>query len=323
MSLSKIFIALTALLLGLMQLPVAASMGSAQAPAVQDVISAHQAELDARREFRTLSKQGLLSTQDKADYQAYINTLSRRVSASCRRLKPSQQLIDRYKLPCDIKSSQLPNASEIDHQAPTREENQSQVLNNGLNDAFGEFDELLLKEMEKLERPGGSLGGALGSGSGAIGQQSGSGQNEGQGDGQSEGSEQGENGQSAARPGTGDEQGQESGEGSQVGKAAGGAQTGNRPQGGQTGSQTGSQTGTVTGQGTTQGRGQSGRQSGQNQPQQGGSHSTGRGSVPEDIPDGRDDDIVARQLREAAEGETDPELRARLWEEYRRYKAGQ
>ena len=43
---------------------------------------------------------------------------------------------------------------------------------------------------------------------------------------------------------------------------------------------------------------------------------------PEDIPDGSDDDVVARQLREAAEKETDPELKAKLWEEYRRYKRG-
>ncbi len=35
-----------------------------------------------------------------------------------------------------------------------------------------------------------------------------------------------------------------------------------------------------------------------------------------------DDDIVARQLREAAEKETDPELKKRLWEEYRKYKEG-
>ena len=42
--------------------------------------------------------------------------------------------------------------------------------------------------------------------------------------------------------------------------------------------------------------------------------------VPSDIPDGRDDDIVARELREAAMKETDPELRERLWEEYRKYK---
>lgn len=45
--------------------------------------------------------------------------------------------------------------------------------------------------------------------------------------------------------------------------------------------------------------------------------------TPKDIPDGRDDDVVARQLREAAERETDPALRERLWKEYRDYKKKQ
>lgn len=40
---------------------------------------------------------------------------------------------------------------------------------------------------------------------------------------------------------------------------------------------------------------------------------------PEDIPSGRDDDVVARQIREAAMREPDPELREALWEEYRNY----
>lgn len=35
-----------------------------------------------------------------------------------------------------------------------------------------------------------------------------------------------------------------------------------------------------------------------------------------------DDDIVARQLREAAEKETDPVLQEKLWQEYRKYKQG-
>ncbi|MDJ0915510.1 MAG: hypothetical protein QNI95_18210 [Desulfobacterales bacterium] len=36
----------------------------------------------------------------------------------------------------------------------------------------------------------------------------------------------------------------------------------------------------------------------------------------------QDDDIVARQLREAAEKETDPELKEKLWKEYEEYKKG-
>ncbi|MCE2406196.1 MAG: hypothetical protein J4G19_01655 [Pseudomonadales bacterium] len=38
-----------------------------------------------------------------------------------------------------------------------------------------------------------------------------------------------------------------------------------------------------------------------------------------DMPDAKDDDVVARQLREAALAEKDPELRAALWDELRRY----
>jgi hypothetical protein len=41
--------------------------------------------------------------------------------------------------------------------------------------------------------------------------------------------------------------------------------------------------------------------------------------TPDDIPDLVSEDIVARQLREAALAEDDPELRERLWEEYRTY----
>jgi hypothetical protein len=45
--------------------------------------------------------------------------------------------------------------------------------------------------------------------------------------------------------------------------------------------------------------------------------------VPADVGDGRDDDVVARQLREAAMSEEDPKIREKLWEEYRRYKRGE
>ena len=44
------------------------------------------------------------------------------------------------------------------------------------------------------------------------------------------------------------------------------------------------------------------------------------GSPPEDIPSGDNDNIVAAQIRLAAENETDPVEQAKLWNEYRRYK---
>ena len=57
---------------------------------------------------------------------------------------------------------------------------------------------------------------------------------------------------------------------------------------------------------TTQGKSREGAEGSQRQPK--------------DRYDPEDDDIVARQLREAAEKESDPELKEKLWKEYERYK---
>jgi hypothetical protein len=46
----------------------------------------------------------------------------------------------------------------------------------------------------------------------------------------------------------------------------------------------------------------------------------GNGASAREIPDGSDDDVVARRLRQAAQQETDPELKEKLWQEYIDYK---
>ncbi len=46
----------------------------------------------------------------------------------------------------------------------------------------------------------------------------------------------------------------------------------------------------------------------------------GTGKIPEDIPDGENDGVLEAQIRLAATRETDPAVRARLWNEYRKYK---
>ena len=46
----------------------------------------------------------------------------------------------------------------------------------------------------------------------------------------------------------------------------------------------------------------------------------GSGGPDRSRPSGEDDDIVARRLRRAAEQETDPELKEKLWKEYEDYK---
>jgi hypothetical protein len=90
--------------------------------------------------------------------------------------------------------------------------------------------------------------------------------------------------------------------GSQSASAGGSPSGGNQPQ-------------------TLPGNGQDGRQRAGSIPAA-NTTSPGAGETfppPEDIPSGRDDDVVARQLREAAMSEPDPELREALWEEYRIY----
>ena len=60
-----------------------------------------------------------------------------------------------------------------------------------------------------------------------------------------------------------------------------------------------------------------GRAPGKTQPQP-----AGPAPIPDDIPSPQGDDIVAKQLREAAAAEQDPALREKLWDEYKRYKQG-
>jgi hypothetical protein len=105
--------------------------------------------------------------------------------------------------------------------------------------------------------------------------------------------------------------------------------SGSRSSGGQAGYEGGAGGGSPGGsprQGEGEARGDAGgetRDGSDSGGEVGGSGPGGAGSsrVPADVGDGSDDDIVARQLREAAIAEDDPELREKLWDEYRRYKA--
>jgi len=68
---------------------------------------------------------------------------------------------------------------------------------------------------------------------------------------------------------------------------------------------------------TTEATAPQGRAPGKTQPQP-----AGPAPIPDDIPSPQGDDIVAKQLREAAAAEQDPALREKLWDEYKRYKQG-
>jgi len=151
------------------------------------------------------------------------------------------------------------------------------------DETFAVFDERMRKEQETISQErAGREGSAGGSGGeGAAGDDT-------------------EGGGGANGDGSGGETKEAAGEGSDTGAGA----SGTGGEGGQGGD-------VAAGSGTQGGGGGVGG---------GAKGGGGPRDVPADIPDGRDDDIVARQLREAAMKETDPELRERLWEEYRKYK---
>ncbi|MBS3744760.1 MAG: hypothetical protein KGY48_10455, partial [Wenzhouxiangellaceae bacterium] len=102
--------------------------------------------------------------------------------------------------------------------------------------------------------------------------------------------------------------------GSDGGSGSGGGQADDADQSG---------SGTLAGSGNPFEEGRSDDEQDPNATGRGGIGQRSSGAPPPGTPDGSDDDIVARQLREAAETETDPALRARLWEEYRAYKNDQ
>ncbi len=74
------------------------------------------------------------------------------------------------------------------------------------------------------------------------------------------------------------------------------------------------------GDGTASTGGSNGAENAEGSSSSAGLETTRRGGIPEDIESGSDDDIVARQIREAALKEKDPVLREKLWDEYRKYK---
>ena len=166
------------------------------------------------------------------------------------------------------------------------------LLDAELSSSLSEFDEKLLREQKELAEKSRSTS------AGGSGEQA----QHGEGASGEAGEGEGEN----AAGGSGGESGKSGGE-SSAGGARGDGESERQAESGQ-------QSGT-TGEGA-EGNEQVASAGGAS----GDGRQAGKIATPPDIPDGKDDDIVARQLREAAENEQDPELRAKLWEEYRKYK---
>ena len=219
----------------------------------------HAAMVSAERDFHARRRGGRLDGAEASDYAAYIARLHRRVAEDCVALTAAGQAVP-PNLSCPSVPLPALAPAKIDQVGERTADEQIAALDAELLGGLGEFDEMLLREQERV-RAAAVRTQTADAGAGAAGAAGDGGASEG-----SEGSD-GEFGEAS-------EQGSDRSTG-RGDVAAGGAQRQPRRQG-----------------------------------------------TPPDIPDGSDDDVVARQLREAAEKEQDPELKKRLWEEYRRYKEG-
>jgi hypothetical protein len=258
----------------------------------QSVIALDRARSRAVHDLTQKQQNATLNAREQRDYEKFITFLSAKIGEYCHQLITEEGETAASGLPCPAGGQVL-----FDTQTDPIVTSAEQVadLDKVLAESLGQYDESLLKEEERLaarqprDRETGygyghdsSNGGQVGGLGESSGQDSGSGQTSGAGTMPDQDSEGGET--TSASSGT----------------EMGGSTTGS---GDRTGAVPGKGTGSIEGNGSEQ------------------TVDTASQAGQQELETGYDD-IVARQLREAAEKETDPELKKKLWEEYRKYKEG-
>jgi hypothetical protein len=249
-----------------------------------------ETERRMRRDFESLLAGGQMSAEEVADFENYLVRLAMLVDEQRDRLATLEG--------GDPNGAAAPGrapALPADYDRGQTDAEKIAMLDAELGSSLSEFDEKLLREQEELAAKSRSTSSAE-SGEGQEGADGASGKtSEGQGQGEGQGEDSSKKADGEAGSTAGASQSGEPGERQRQGEAGEKAETGGN---------------------AADGNDQMASAGGASDA---GSH-TGNTAPPPDIPDGKDDDIVARQLREAAESEQDPELREKLWEEYRKYK---
>lgn len=248
-----------------------------------------ETERRMRRNFETLLAAGQMNATEVADFEDYLVRLG--------------MLVDRQRRAVAKLGGEGLQAGTAEPLPENFDRGQTDgekiaLLDAELGNSLSGFDEKLLREQQEIaakSRPSSTGNDAENNDGGAEG----------------EGERQGENSDADA-----DAEGEDGKSGDEAPEGKSGT--------GSTSEQSG-ETGDTGETGEQADRGKSGSESDEGSDQvasAGGPGSeAGTGGPPPDIGDGKDDDIVARQLREAAESEPDPELREKLWDEYRRYKS--
>ncbi|MCP5140777.1 MAG: hypothetical protein H6980_00325 [Gammaproteobacteria bacterium] len=278
-----------------------AAVADTASESAERVRATHAALQSASTDFQTEVGAGRLSGAEQEDYRRYIAALTERLRDDCRDFRNVGGDPATLQGQCDIGAPAAPRAAAIDTGAERTRGERISDAEAELRAAMGEFDQTILREQERL-RSKDSGGGGGGGGGGSAGGGGREGQAGKQGDGKRAGERDGDRAGDHASDRDGEENDRDSAGGGRDESASGKDQT--------------------TGKGSADGRKPDGRRDERGGGGSGGS-TKGQGGdkgADGDIPDAGGDDVIARQLREAAENETDPELRAKLWEEYRRYK---
>jgi hypothetical protein len=258
----------------------------------QTVIALDRARGRAAEDLNQKQLNASLNEKEQRDYEKFLTFLSAKIGEYCQQLINEGGETAVAGLPCPTGGQAL-FAPQTARTATSDE--QVADLEKILSESLGQFDESLLKEDERIaaRQPWGretGYGYGNDQDSSDNGQLGGTGTSSGEDPGDSQTADaSGMEGQASEEAGT-----------TGFGTEMGGSTTGS-----------GDRTGAVPGEGAGTSEEYGSEQSAETVSQ------TGH----QELESGYDD-IVARQLREAAEKETDPELKKKLWEEYRKYKEG-
>lgn len=256
------------------------------AAAREDVRVGEEALRRLRARFEALQSTQSATPAELEEYESYLRRLAAQVATHRRELHSLQAAQGaRPSMRRRAPASPPPGRpSELDIGADVAETDELAGLDRELGTSLSTFDEMLLQEARRASERAAARRSQTPGGMGGLG-----------GAGSGEGTGQDATGQGEAGTGPGETR-----------TTSGTSTRGTSSRG----------TGTESGEETTA------SVQDPRDPGKGKSSGRTRSPVPPDIPDGGDDDIVARQIREAAENETDPALREKLWDEYRRYKKG-
>jgi hypothetical protein len=249
-----------------------------------DLAAGKATEARIASELNALKQSGNANPDDLKNYETYLSRVQEMVAEQQKMVEEMEKARTAHRRAEKTGGGSQaipPSGAPSAAMAPEKESGELGSLNRTLSDSLSEFDQMLLKEMDEIRAKSESRMSTLAQEAASAAGKIGEGGEPGTASGDASAKEGG--GEEGA--GSGGEQGsRESGRGESGGSYGNVPTTEGPVAGGSAGSST------VSGQG--------GRPSGSDQ----------------------DDDIVARQLREAAEKETDPELKKKLWKEYEDYK---